>query len=32
MLAVAKHQPNCMLEFDCHPFRTEAAGRRAKSS
>jgi len=23
-LAVAKHVPDCMLEFDCHPFRTEA--------
>jgi xylose isomerase len=25
MLGVAKHQPDCTLEFDCHPFRTEAA-------
>lgn len=25
MLAVAKHAPDCVLEFDCHPFRTEAA-------
>lgn len=24
MLAVAKHAPDCVLEFDCHPFRTEA--------
>ena len=24
-LAVTKHAPNCVLEFDCHPFRTEAA-------
>ncbi len=24
MLAVAKHRPDCVLEFDCHPFRTEA--------
>jgi len=24
MLAVAKHAPDCILEFDCHPFRTEA--------
>ena len=23
-LAVAKHAPECVLEFDCHPFRTEA--------
>ncbi len=23
-LAVAKHAPQCVLEFDCHPFRTEA--------
>ena len=23
-LAVAKHAPDCVLEFDCHPFRTEA--------
>lgn len=23
-LAVTKHAPECMLEFDCHPFRTEA--------
>ncbi len=23
-LAVAKHAPKCVLEFDCHPFRTEA--------
>lgn len=23
-LAIAKHAPNCVLEFDCHPFRTEA--------
>ncbi|MHB0935639.1 MAG: TIM barrel protein [Armatimonadota bacterium] len=23
MLAVAKHAPDCVLEFDCHPFRTE---------
>jgi len=22
-LAVAKHAPDCVLEFDCHPFRTE---------
>jgi len=25
MLAVAKHASDCVLEFDCHPFRTEAA-------
>jgi len=24
-LAVTKHAPNCVLEFDCHPLRTEAA-------
>ncbi|MCX6811375.1 MAG: hypothetical protein NT039_01630, partial [Candidatus Berkelbacteria bacterium] len=24
MLAVVEHQPDCILEFDCHPFRTEA--------
>ncbi|MHB9129814.1 MAG: TIM barrel protein [Armatimonadota bacterium] len=24
-LAVVKHAPECVLEFDCHPFRTEAA-------
>ncbi len=23
-LAVVKHAPDCVLEFDCHPFRTEA--------
>ena len=24
MLAVARHLPECICEFDCHPFRTEA--------
>ncbi len=24
-LAVVKHAPDCILEFDCHPFRTEGA-------
>lgn len=24
VLAVAKHAPDCVLEFDCHPLRTEA--------
>jgi len=23
MLAIARHKPDCTLEFDCHPFRTE---------
>jgi xylose isomerase len=23
-LAIAKHAPDCVLEFDCHPLRTEA--------
>jgi xylose isomerase len=23
-LAIAKHAPDCVVEFDCHPFRTEA--------
>jgi xylose isomerase len=24
VLAIAKHAPDCVLEFDCHPLRTEA--------
>lgn len=24
MLAIERHKPDCMCEFDCHPFRTEA--------
>lgn len=24
MLAIERHMPDCMCEFDCHPFRTEA--------
>lgn len=27
LLALARHAPDCICEFDCHPFRTEADER-----